>query len=245
MYYIGTSGWNYSSWRGKFYPEKMNQDKYLDYYCRQFNTVELNYSFYRLPSKRLCQGWSERTTNEFVFSLKAGRFITHTKRLKDAKGYFKKFYQTAAFLGKKLGPILFQLPPSLQRDAQRLDKFLTMLRSGFENIDAAFEFRHKSWHTKEVYKLLEKYEIALVVADSGGRYPTADLVRTANFLYFRFHGPKELFASKYSVQELAGWAERIAKFAGGKISTYIYFNNDFNAYAVDNAKTMRSFLEHR
>lgn len=235
-YHIGTSGWHYDHWRCRFYPEKMARARWLGYYAGNFDTVELNSSFYRLPSEAAFTAWRESSPPGFTFAVKVSRFVTHIKRLKGAEEATKTFLSRASLLEGKLGPLLYQLPPNMHRDDGRLESFLDTLPPGVKHV---LEFRHQSWLDDSIFEMLSRYNIALCVFDM----PSLDcpLVATADFAYVRFHGINELYSSSYSDEELASWARRLAGLAASEI--YIYFNNDAEAFALKNAATLRRYLE--
>lgn len=245
--YIGTSGWVYSHWEGIFYPESLSSKDKLKYFAQNFKTAEINYSFYHLPRPGTYQNWYNQTPADFIFAVKASRFITHIKRLQGVKEAWKIFIENALNLKEKLGPILFQFSPSFkatEENIQRLKQFLTLLKSdtGWTCVSLryAFEFRHKSWCDKKVYQLLKKYNTAWVIADSP-HYPRADVI-TADFVYIRLHGSKILFASKYTEKELRVLSQKIKKWLK-KCDVYVYFNNDAYGYAIENAKELLKFCE--
>ena len=253
--FIGTSGWVYGHWTGIFYPEDLPSKDKLKYFSQHFKTVEINYSFYHLPRPSTYQNWYNQTTSDFLFSVKASRFITHIKRLKEVKEAWKTFLDNALSLKEKLGPILFQFPPSFRAneiEIKRLEDFLKLitnynLKPKTCTLKCAFEFRHKSWCdpkgkpsasygvNKKVYNLLKKYNVAWVIADSPS-YPKAEAV-TADFVYVRMHGSKVLFSSNYTKRELQDLAQKIKKWMK-KYDVYVYFNNDFHGYAIENAKEL-------
>jgi uncharacterized protein YecE (DUF72 family) len=237
---IGTSGWRYTDWIGPFYPHEMKSYEDLRFYATQFNTVENNSSFYRMASLATYKTWHRVTGDDFTFSLKMNKVFTHTHRLvldDERKRLLQEHFQNLQVLKHKLGCILIQTPPSLKYDLSILETFLKFLTKSVKPLeykpDFAIEFRNKNWFTDELYALLKKYNIAFTIAQSS-RYPFVK-VRTADFLYIRFHGPKELFASLYSHAEMDEWKEYIDKVPKAK-KAYVYFNNDFYAYAIDNAR---------
>ncbi|HHS49297.1 MAG TPA: DUF72 domain-containing protein, partial [Desulfurella acetivorans] len=205
-----------------------------------FKTAEINYSFYHLPRPSTYQNWYKQTPEDFLFAVKASRFITHIKKLSEVKEAWQQFIENALYLKEKLGPILFQFPPSFRatpENIQKLEGFLNYLRLNLKQpLKFAFEFRHKSWGDKKVYNLLKKYKAAWVIADSPC-YPRADEV-TADFVYIRLHGSKILFSSKYTDKELKDLAQKIKKWLKEKKEVYCYFNNDAMGYAVENAKEL-------
>jgi len=236
-YHIGTSGWHYDDWRSRFYPEKLPKAKWLEFYAQQFSTVELNNSFYRLPSEEAFNKWHDSSPAGFTFAVKVSRFITHIKRLKDCDEAVENFMSRAAGLKEKLGPLLCQLPPGLHRNDETLENFLKKLPQSLKHV---IEFRHQSWLEEGVFDILRQYNTGLCVFDMPKM--SCPLLATADFGYIRFHGGESLYSSCYTDEELSGWAKRIAGLAQSLDSVYIYFNNDIAGYAVENAVTIREYL---
>jgi len=240
---VGTSGWSYGEWDRVFYPEgvKATQDR-LAFYAKHFDTVEVNYSFYHLPKETTYQKWAGAVAEEFLFAVKASRYITHIQKLFRVGKSWKKFSDGARRLGERLGPVLLQFPPGFRADLKRLSRFLDLLRedSSAPPVHPVFEFRHPSWFTEETYSILREAGATLCIAQSS-RYPCIDEV-TADLVYYRFHGPGELFASRYSDAELRAWAKRIRPLLDDGKTVYIYFNNTLNGYAVENAKKIRTLI---
>jgi len=239
-YYIGTSGWHYAHWQGRFYPEKLTKTKWLEFYAKQFTTVELNNSFYRLPSEAAFTTWHDFSPANFTFAVKVSRFITHIKRLKNTEEAVAKFITRAKILGGKLGPLLYQLPPNMHRNDEVLESFLATLPQGMKHV---FEFRHQSWLEEKVFEILHKGNVGLCIFDMPSF--TCPVVATADFAYIRFHGSTGLYFSCYSDEELADWAKKLANLATNLKEVYIYFNNDAEAFAVRNAITLRGYLQTR
>jgi uncharacterized protein YecE (DUF72 family) len=239
IYYIGTSGWHYDHWKGLFYPEEFSSKRWLEYYNTQFNTVEINNSFYRLPAENAFKQWHDETSADFKFALKASRVITHIKRLKDCDRYLENLLIRAKLLKDKLAVLLFQLPPQMKVNIGRLDSFLGTLPPGLRT---AFEFRNQSWMDKSVYAILEKHNAGFCVYDLPGYASPA--IGTADFTYVRFHGNRDLYYSSYSDSELQDRALEIQKLAANLKQCFIYFNNDAGASATANASTLRTFLEN-
>ena len=237
-YYIGTSGWHYEHWRGRFYPEKLPKAKWLEFYAGHFATVELNNSFYRLPSETAFANWRDSSPANFTFAVKVSRFITHIKRLRDTGEAVDKFITRATILGDKLGPLLYQLPPNMHRNDEVLESFLSTLPQGLKHV---FEFRHQSWLEEGVFQILHKYNTGFCVFDMPSI--SCPLVATADFAYIRFHGSTGLYWSCYSDEELAAWAKRLANLAENLKVIYVYFNNDAEAFAVRNATTLGNYLQ--
>ena len=236
-YYIGTSGWYYDHWRHRFYPDELVKAKWLEFYVTHFTTVELNNSFYRLPSEDAFAAWRESSPADFTFAVKVSRFITHIKRLKDTEESIARFISRAKILGGKLGPLLYQLPPNMHRNDERLECFLSILPRGMKHV---FEFRHQSWLEEKVFEILRKYNAGFCVFDMPSL--SCPLVATADFAYIRFHGSTGLYSSCYSDKELADWARKLASLAANLKAVYIYFNNDAEAFAVKNAVTLHDYL---
>lgn len=235
--FVGTSGFYYDGWRGIFYPENLKKEKMLSYYAERFSTVEINSTFYHLPKEKTARRWHDRVGTSFVFSVKGSRYITHRRKLKDVKDSLELFYRSIQGLRRKIGAILFQLPPSLRRDNELLRSFLELLDRRRRHV---LEFRHESWFETGVYEILRSFGAAFC-AQSHPRLPE-DFERTSDFLYIRFHGVPKLYTSNYSDAELERWADRIAEASGGTASVYCYFNNDVDGHAVRNAEKMREIL---
>jgi uncharacterized protein YecE (DUF72 family) len=235
---IGTSGYHYKHWVGTFYPAKTPASKMLDYYVRHFDTLELNNSFYRLPTIEAFESWRDATAKNFVFAVKASRFITHNKKLKDPEDALNNILPRAEHLGKKLGPVLFQLPPTWKLNLERLKGLLEILPREHRY---AFEFRELSWMTPEVNRLLERYNAAFCIYELAGYHSPFDI--TADFAYVRLHGPGAgKYQGSYSHAQLRGWAKRIQVWAKTLKAVYVYFDNDQAAYAAQNALELQQMI---
>jgi uncharacterized protein YecE (DUF72 family) len=237
--FIGTSGWTYPSWKGTFYPEDLPSRDYLEFYSREFESTEVNYSFYHLPRPSTYEKWAAQVPDKFIFAVKASRFITHVKRLVEVEEAWATFVQNALAVGPHLGPILLQFPPSFRCDRPKLAAFLRIAQRPAPKsrpVRLVFEFRHESWFSEQTYTLLRRHNTALCIADSP-RYPRRDVV-TADFVYLRFHGRIDLFASKYTDSELAEEARQIRRYLLDGRDVYVYFNNDALGHAVANARTL-------
>lgn len=238
--FIGTSGWQYYHWKEKFYPENLKGKDFLGFYSKYFNTVEVNTSFYHFTKKDTFQKWRKEVKSKtFLFALKLHRFFTHFRKLKlndEDKKLLKETISNYKILKNNLGPILIQLPPSLKKNLELLSDFLKNFKN--EEIKIAIEFRHQSWLDKEVYSFLKKKKIAFVISDSP-HWPT-EFIKTTDFVYVRFHGKPQLFASKYSKEELKKYAERIKNLTPKTL--FVYFNNDAKGYAIDNAREFKSII---
>jgi uncharacterized protein YecE (DUF72 family) len=244
---IGTSGFLYKHWKDSFYPSKLPQKDWFGYFVKQFDTVELNVSFYRLPKKEAFEKWRKIAGKSFVFAIKGSRYITHIKRLKDSREAVERFFEAASPLGsltsrevrpqQRKNVVLWQLPPRFKANPERLEEFLKILPSLWRH---AFEFRHESWLDKEVFKILKKYNAAIVFQDFPD-WPRTEAV-TADFVYLRFHGSKALYTSNYSEKELKEWSGKIKKWLKRKLDVYAYFNNDALGYATENAVALKALV---
>ncbi len=238
---VGTSGFSYAHWgKGVFYPPHLSRDKWLEFYSSVFDTVEINFTFYRLPSKNTLSNWYNRTPADFVFTLKGSRFITHVKRLRDCSDAVELLLNRAELLDEKLEVVLWQVPPDFQVDVEVLDDFCSMLQQGRrKGLRHSFEFRHGSWFNPQVYEVLKKHGMALCIADSS-RWQKRDII-TADYLYLRFHG-RPTYRSSYPDDILLSVARRIKRWRKRGLDTYTYFNNDANGYAVFNARTISKLV---
>jgi uncharacterized protein YecE (DUF72 family) len=235
--WIGTSGYVYPHWRkGVFYPPGLPAREELAYYATRFRTVELNNPFYRLPTPETFTRWGESTPSDFQFAVKASRYITHIKRLHNVNDELERFVERAALLQRKLGPILFQLPPTQQRDLLRLGEFLGLLSAERRWV---VEFRHPSWHTNETYQLLAERGVALCIPVGGGVHP--DRITTASFTYLRMHRGQEP-AGGFTAEELKSWAAQIRALKAAGKDVYVYFNNDWGGFAVRDAASLQDML---
>lgn len=240
---IGTSGWSYPDWKGEFYPKDVPQRKFLEYYATRFPATELNASFYRLPTSKMLDAWLGRTPRAFWFCAKLSRLITHQKKLNDPADALGVYFNRFEPLLDRMGPILAQLPPSLEFDGDRTEAFLDAFRGAAE-LPLAVEARHESWFGNEARQLLERHNVALVHAESGGRWPETDAV-TADFVYLRFHGPEELYASSYTPQKLGRVAGRVVEWLESGTTVYAFFNNTDGGHAWRNAEKLRELVEKR
>lgn len=234
---IGTSGYVYRHWRkGVFYPPGLPARDELGYYASRFPTVELNNPFYRLPTAEMFTRWREGTPDDFQFAVKTSRYITHVKRLRNVSDEVALFMERARHLETKLGPILFQLPPNQQLDLPRLEQFLPLLSPGHRWV---LEFRHPSWHTQEVYQRLAGHAVALCIPVGGGLHP--DRITTAGFTYLRMHRGQEPRGG-FTADELKTWAGQVQALSNAGKDVYVYFNNDWEGFAIRDATTLRELL---
>jgi uncharacterized protein YecE (DUF72 family) len=233
--HLGTSGWSYAGWRERFYPAGLASKKWLPFYAEHFNTVEINMTFYRFPKTSTLEKWLEVTPPGFTFSVKANRLITHRKRLRNVAHDVDYFSRLAGTLGDKLGCILYQLPPAIGRDDALLRDFLDVLPEERKNV---IEFRDPSWYAEDVYEILRSHRVTFCVVSSAKVPP--DAILTSPTAYFRFHGLTGGYRHRYSDDELQGWADTVR--STGAAETFVYFNNDYQAYAVANALRLRELL---
>jgi len=236
--WIGTSGWHYKHWRGCFYPEDLASSQYLGWYIRHFSTVEINNCFYRLPTASAVENWRKDTPRGFCFAVKGSRYLTHMKRLLNAEEGLKTYLDRMELLGEKLGPILFQLPPNLRVNVERLEEFLGLLRTRHHQY--VFEFRDPTWYIEPVYELLRRHKIGLCIHDWGAQQSPREL--TADFTYVRFHGTTGRYGGDYPDEMLEKWANQIRAWMPRLRGIYVYFNNDQGGYAIKNAQTLRTLL---
>jgi uncharacterized protein YecE (DUF72 family) len=235
---IGCSGWNYRHWRETVYPKGLPARRWLEHYATLFDTVEVNNTFYRLPARSAVEAWAKESPGGFLFAVKASRYLTHMKRLTDMGQGVERFYDRIEPLAetRKLGPVLWQLPGNFRRDDERLATALDQLPPGRH----CFEFRHPSWFAKEVYALLRRHRVALVIGDHPERpFQTHEL--TANWTFVRFHYGERGRNGNYSSAELDDWRLRIARWRS-KVEVFAYFNNDWNGFAVRNGLELRKGL---
>jgi len=240
MLYIGTSGYYYNHWSGRFYPEELKKDERLKFYASKFRTVELNTTFYHLPKATTITGWLKKTPKTFIYSVKMHRSVTHQKKLLNAQNELFRFLHIIKPLKteKRLGVLLHQTPPSLQSDKERLEEYLKILPQDYRH---CLEFRHESWFNEEAFELLQKYKVASCIISMEGFEP--QIRATAPFVYFRFHGPAGSLS--YSDDELNFWAEKIFSFYSEGKDVFVYFNNDYEGYAVFNALSLIEILHTR
>lgn len=231
--YIGTSGWHYKHWIGTYYPKGTKDADQLSLYLDDFKTVEINNSFYRLPTPETFTSWRKAVPKDFLFSVKVSRFITHMKKLNVDKATIDQFIDRAIRLKRKLGPLLFQLPPKWNLNAERLERLLKKLPTGYRY---TFEFRNTSWYTEEIYDLLKKHNVAFCIYELDGHI-SPKLV-TADFVYVRLHGPGRKYQGRYSLPALRKWGADCIKWMNEGREVYVYFDNDQLGYAAFNAKEL-------
>lgn len=238
--HIGTSGWRYDHWRGPFYPEDLAGEDMLAFYAAHFATVEVNYSFYRLPEPKTVRTWLARTPENFLFACKASRYTTHVKRLRDAPRSFERYFPRVDLLGEKLGPVLFQTPPRFAPDLERLSSFVDALPARHRY---AFEFRDQHWFCDDLRDALTTANCAFCIYDIDGAQ--SPFWVTADFTYLRLHGPGAKYQDSYDDPALRVWAKKIRGFAQQGIDVYCYFNNDNAGYAPTNALRLIEMVGER
>jgi uncharacterized protein YecE (DUF72 family) len=237
--FIGTSGWSYDGWRGLFYPEGVPKKQWLGWYATQFQTTEINGSFYRTPSLEAVRAWRDQSPKDFLFAWKASKFITHWKRLGENSINSIALMQTRLeALAPKVGAVLFQLPPHFSKDCARLASFLEMLPRHYPY---AFEFRHQSWYHDEVFELLRKHDVSLCLSDH--QDAPAPWEVTAQHVYIRGHGPGGRYKDNYPAATLRSWARRIARWREQRRPVFVYFDNDQKSAAPADARRLLDMLE--
>ncbi len=234
---IGTSGWSYDHWQGVFYPDDLKRKDWLSFYTQTFSTVEVNSTFYHMPLEKTMDSWRDSTPDDFVFTLKMNRLVTHRKKLKDVSPLLKQFFDRARRLEHKLGVVLHQVPPSMKNDIPLLASFLKLLP---KDIKHAVEFRNESWSDDETFALLRSEGVAYCIV-SAPELKT-HLQATAPFAYVRMHGEGGWYTTCYSDRQLKEWARNIVELAREGCDGFVYFNNDYAGYAVQNAITLRYHL---
>lgn len=232
MIYVGTSGYNYAEWKGRFYPENLAAARMLPYYAERFSTVEINYTFYRMPTAKLVTGWAAQVPEHFKFTLKAPKRITHDRRLKDVADPLRGFCEAAAELGPKLGALLFQLAPNFKKDLAVFDAFLETLPP---RVCAAFEFRHDSWLDEEVYARLRRRNLALCIADSEKR--STPVMATADYAYLRLRD------EGYTPQHIVEWAEHVRELAARCNDVYVYFKHEDEGKGPEFGRLLKEQLQ--
>ena len=233
-WWIGCSGFYYKGWKEKFYPKGLPQRKWFEFYCESFNTVELNVTFYRFPRVSDLKAWYDRSPDDFMFTVKAPRLITHYKKFVEVTRELQEFYDTInKGLGKKLGSVLFQLHPRIVYSEEKLSQIIENMDKGFDNV---IEFRHASWWRPDVMKVLKENSIAFCSISYPGL--PDDVHKTSTTMYYRFHGVPKLYLSSYSDAQLENVVAQLKKKRNAD-NVYVYFNNDIEVAAVDNAQTVQ------
>ena len=231
---IGTSGWYYDHWRERFYPADLPKSKWFEYYARYFDTVEINNTFYHLPKEQTLQRWHDIAPKNFLYAVKANRYITHIKKLKDSAEPLERLFERVGLLKSRLGPILYQLPPSLHKNLDLLETFIKLLP---RRKTAVFEFRHESWYADDTYELLDKSGTGFCIHDMPGK--ESPRIVTGGIIYIRFHGTTGRYSGSYPTSQLQDRAKWLKDQARKVRAIYVYFNNDEHAHAIKNAKQLK------
>jgi uncharacterized protein YecE (DUF72 family) len=242
---IGCSGWNYKTWRGRFYQQDLPVKKWLEYYSSRFDTVEVNNTFYRLPESKVFAGWREQTPAGFCFAVKASRFLTHMKRLRQPAEPIARLFSRLEPLGDRLGPVLYQLPATMTRDLPRLEQFFEALPDHFHGraLHHVMEFRDPSWYVSDTFALLDEHRVSLCLHDKAGSEISEPFVGPIS--YVRFHGTSGHYHGSYSSRQLERWARRLGGRAATGFPAFAYFNNDPEAVATRNAMTLKRLMGER
>lgn len=235
--HIGTSGWSYKHWRNLFYPPDVKPAAWFKYYAGHFNTVELNSSFYRLPLLKTVEGWAQKAPEGFLFCPKMSRLLTQHKKLREPEEPLERFFEVFAPLQSKMGPVLVQLPPSGSFNYNVAGHFFHLLQTTYAANTFVLEVRHVSWLATDALNLMAKYNIGLVISQSGGRFPYSEMP-TATTIYLRFHGPEALYASAYTDEMLQDYADKICRWRQEGHVIWAFFNNDIHGYATENARRL-------
>ncbi|HKY64077.1 MAG TPA: DUF72 domain-containing protein [bacterium] len=241
--YLGTSGWAYKEWGKLFFPKELPQSEHLSYLARHFNSVEINATFYRLQPPKNFETWRKKTPRGFRFSVKVSRYITHIERMKEVRAAWKRFLKTTLPLKEKMGVFLLQFPEFFHGSPDTEKRFADFFKAAAKDgkYRKAVEFRHESCFTDSMRAILEDYGVGTVIANSS-KYPTAPWEPTADFVYFRLHGPRRMFGSSYSDRQLEVWAKKMRAFLKQGKDVYVYFNNDMHANAAANAQVLQKML---
>ncbi len=234
---IGTSGWYYDHWKELLYPAGLPKSKWFEHYAQHFDTVEINNTFYHLPKAESVKRWYKIAPKDFLYAVKANRYITHIRKLKDASEPLQRFFEIVGILKSRLGPVLYQLPPSLHQNLDLLTSFIKLLP---KKRNAVFEFRHKSWYSEDTYKLLRKFKVGFCIHDMPGK--ESPRIVTSDTIYIRFHGTTGRYSGNYSKSVLQSWTKWLKKQSKQARGIYIYFNNDAHAHAIKNAKQLKQLL---
>jgi uncharacterized protein YecE (DUF72 family) len=235
---VGCSGWEYKHWRGDFYPFDLPRAQWFEYYAARYDTVEINNSFYRLPEESTFARWADRAPDSFVYAVKASRFLTHMKKLKDPAEPVERLFSRMRPLANHLGPVLYQLPPNFQLNLERLEQFLQSLPVGIRHV---VEFREPSWYVPDVDALLARFGVARCVHDMKGSATLRE--RVGPFVYVRFHGASGTYSGGYGTERLRRWAEWMRRELATGVDVFAYFNNDVGGHAPRDAATLRGLLE--
>ena len=240
-FHIGTSGWSYKDWIEVFYPKNLKSADWLTHYAKTFDCTEINGGFYRLPQKQTVINWVNNVPKRFLFCPKISRYLTHFKKLKEPEEPLERFFGIFEPMKKQMGPVLIQLPKLVSFDYDITELFYKLLMEKYSSYRFAMEVRHESWMKEDSYTLMAKYNIAFVISHSGGHFPYAEVVTTKN-IYFRFHGPGSLYNTKYHHATLKKYSNLFKSWLSDGHELWIFFNNDWFGYGIDNALTLKKLL---
>jgi uncharacterized protein YecE (DUF72 family) len=242
--HIGTSGWSYKHWRGIFYPAKLKPTEWIAFYSNYFKITEINGSFYKLPSKETVIEWTKKVPKDFLFCPKMSRYLTHMKKLSEPEEPLDRFFGIFEPMKKMLGPILLQLPPMLKFNYDKANYLYHLLKTKYRKYDFVMEVRHDTWLEEKSLTLMTKYDIGLVISQSGEHFPYSEMI-TAKNIYIRFHGPGALYASSYPDVMLKDFVKKFRRWQKQGHEIWAFFNNDVHGYAIKDAKRLLSLLENK
>lgn len=240
--HIGTSGWSYKHWKEIFYPPKLKTTQWIVFYSQHFKSTEINASFYRLPLKETVINWTKKVPEDFLFCPKMSLYLTHMKKLLEPEETLERFFEVFEPMQKRMGPVLIQLPPSLKFNYDKAEYLYHLLKTQHRKYEFVMEVRHNTWLEDDSLTLMTKYDIGLVISQSGERFPYSEMI-TAKNIYIRFHGPEALYASSYSDAMLKEFARKFKKWEKEGHEIWIFFNNDIHGYATGDAKRLAEFVK--
>ena len=240
--HIGTSGWSYKHWKEDFYPKGLKQTDWLAFYAKSFSVTEINTSFYRLPAEETVINWTKKVPKRFLFCPKISRYLTHMKKLHDPEESLQRFFEIFAPMKNQMGPVLVQLPKMVKFKYDLAEHFFKLLANKYHQYQFVLEIRHPTWLEEESLNLLAKYEIGLVISQSGDRFPYTEMVTSKN-IYVRFHGPVALYASSYSDEDLKYFARKFKAWVKEGHEIWAFFNNDIHGYAPKDALRLEKFCD--
>lgn len=240
--HIGTSGWSYRHWKGLFYPLGLKSVDWISFYSDYFNVTEINGSFYRLPARETVEEWTRKVPGDFLFCPKMSRFLTHMKKLSDPEEPLERFFGVFEPMKKMMGPVLLQLPAVVRFHYDKADHLFRLFRSKYSKYDFVLEVRNETWLQDESLNLMAKYDVGLVISQSGEHFPYSEMI-TAKNIYIRFHGPRALYASSYPDKMLKAFAKKIKQWQKEGHEAWVFFNNDIHGYAIEDAKRLVNLLE--
>jgi uncharacterized protein YecE (DUF72 family) len=240
--HIGTSGWSYKHWKEIFYPAKLKATEWIRFYAEHFAATEINGSFYKLPTVETVMDWMEKVPKHFLFCAKMSRFLTHMKKLNEPEEPLERFFGIFEPMTKRMGPVLLQLPAMLKFNYDKAEHLYRLLKTTYRKYEFVMEVRHDTWLEEQSLTLMAKYDIGLVISQSGEQFPYSEMI-TAKNIYIRFHGPKALYASSYPDTVLKQFARKFKKWKKEGHEIWVFFNNDIHGYAIGDAKRLMQFLK--